>query len=85
MNELNLDEVRSIIYIPTNSVEIELVCKVYDPEKRNLVTVSKVLGLSDVQRAIDDAEYNYIEDEDKFVLTDIGVKYAEELEKENVK
>lgn len=78
-----LEEVRSIIYIPANSVEVELVCKVYDPDSRDLIRVSKVLGLSDVQRAIDDAKYNYIEDDDEFVLTDIGVKYAEELERKD--
>ena len=78
-----LEEVRSIIYIPVNSVEVELVCKVYNTDSRDLVRVSKVLGLSDVQRAIDDAKYNYIEDDDKFVLTDIGVKYAEEMERKD--
>ena len=81
MSEVELEERRAIIYLPENSVEATFLLKVYDSEKGDLIEVKKTLGLSDLRRAFEDAEYNYIEDDDKFVLTEKGREYAEELKK----
>ena len=77
--EVELKEARAIIYLPENAVEATLSLKVYT--NGDIVEVEKKLELSDLRRAFEDAEYNYIEDNDKFALTEEGMKYAEELVK----
>ena len=67
-NEIELNEKRAMIYLPENAVDITINCKVY--EDGNIVEVSKQLKLSEIQSAFMDAEQNYIEDDDVFVLTD---------------
>ena len=67
-NEIELNEKRAMIYLPENAVDITINCKVYENEK--IVEVSKQLRLSEIQAAFMDAEQNYIEDDDVFVLTD---------------
>ena len=67
-NEIELNEKRAMIYLPENAVDITINCKVY--EDGNIVEVSKQLRLSEIQAAFIDADQNYIEDDDVFVLTD---------------
>jgi hypothetical protein len=76
---VELSEARAIIYLPENTVEANLSLKVYI--NGDIVEVHKTLGISDLRRAFEDAEDNYIEDNDKFALTEEGMKYAEELVK----
>ena len=69
-----------MIYIPEHSVEITISAKVFENGK--LINVEKVLTMGEVGDAIEDARLNYIEDDDKFVLTEKGRQWLEEL-KEN--
>jgi len=67
---IELCEVRSMIYVPQNAVEIKMNCQVYQDGK--LKSVVKTLNLQEIQKAIADAEKNYIEDDDMFYLTEKG-------------
>lgn len=73
----SFDELRAIVYLPENTVEAEIICKVYEDGK--LVTASTTLSLADLRRAFEDAKKNYMEDDDTFELTDKGRQYLEWL------
>lgn len=78
--EIMVDESRAMIYIPDNSVEADLSFKVFvDGE---IKSVCKKMNMKELQEAITDAENNYIEDDDKFVLTDKGRQWIESLMEE---
>lgn len=70
---IDVNEVRSMLYIPENAVEIRMEIKVYHDGQ--LVTVGKTFGLQDIRKAIDDADRNYMEATDRYVLTDLGWSY----------
>lgn len=75
--DMELLEVRSMLYIPEKAVEITLTAKVYN--NGELINVSKTLDLQEIRRAIADAEKNYIEDDDVFYLTEKGAALADNL------
>lgn len=72
---IELCEVRSMIHIPQNAVEIKMNCEVY--QDGELKSVIKTLNLQEIQKAIADAERNYIEDDDVFYLTEKGANLAD--------
>lgn len=74
---IELCEVRSMIYVPQNAVEIKMNCQVY--QDGELKSVVKTLNLQEIQKAIADAEKNYIEDDDVFYLTEKGAALADNL------
>ena len=76
-NYIELEQVRSIIYIPENTIDIEMKVRVYCDGK--IETVSRKLDMTDVRKSIKDAEDNYMEDDDTFVLTDKGFDYLKSL------
>ena len=75
--EVVINESRAMIYIPSESVEAELTFKIFS--NGELKTVYKKMNMMELQEAITDARNNYMEDDDKFVLTDKGRQLAESL------
>lgn len=73
--DMELPEVRSMLYIPEKAVEITLTAKVY--HNGELISFSKTLDLQEIRRAIADAENNYFEDDDVFCLTEKGANLAD--------
>lgn len=80
---MELTELRAMVYLPENSVEVEINATIYNDGK--LVKVGKTLKMSEIQLAFRDAEENYISDDDKFVVTEKGLEWLNELEKERTK
>ena len=78
MEDIELTNVRSMIYIPEHTLELTINCKVW--KDGEVIHVSRILGMNEVQKAAQDAERNYIEDDDMFTLTDKGKKYLDDLE-----
>lgn len=75
-NEIELSQQRAMIYLPENAVEVTIICKVY--EDGELIEVSNQLRLSEIRSAFEDAEDNYIADDDKFVITEKGKEWLEQ-------
>ena len=74
---IDLTETRAMIYIPENSVEITLIAKVF--ENGTITECKKKLDMKDCREAIEDAEKNYIEDDDLYAITDKGRAYLGQL------
>jgi len=71
---------RAMIEIPENSVEVRMIVKVYvDGE---IETVSSTLNQEMIREAFRKADDGYIDEDDRFVLTENGLRYLEELERE---
>ena len=74
---VKVQETRAMVYIPENSIELEITATIY--VNGEVQKVAKVLNLQETRKAIEDADENYIEDDDVFTLTDYGKKYADRL------
>ena len=77
---VTLQEHRAMIYLPENSVEVTVTAKVF--ENGELQTVSMTYGMSQVREMFEKADRGYIDDDDRFVITDKGMEWLEELERE---
>ncbi len=76
-DEIEISEDRAMLYIPHNALEGELTFKIYlDGEIR---TVMKKLDQDELREAVRKAENGYIDEDDRFCLTDFGRQHAEEL------
>lgn len=78
---IELDERRAMIYLPKNTVELTVVANVFCGGGE-LKKVQKTLNLDEVREAFTDAELNYIDDDDRFIITEKGKRYLEGLERE---
>ena len=78
--EVELQEHRAMIYIPENAVEVVLSVKVYHDGE--LINVSRTIGISEIREAFRKADDGYIDDDDRFVLTDKGKEYLERMNAE---
>ena len=76
-----LNEHRAMICLPENTVTATVQCRVYDPEKKELLHVSKELSVGDIREAFRKADDGYIDDDDTFALTDKGIAYLDEIAK----
>ena len=77
---IELTNHRAMIEIPENSVEVNMHIKVYvDGVIRE---VAAVLDQEMIRTAFQKADHGYIDEEDRFTITDAGLKYLEELERE---
>ena len=76
---MELSEARAMVYIPENAVEVEINATIYENGK--LIKVGKIMTMKEVQEAFRDAEENYIDDNDKFVVTEKGLEWLEGLNK----
>ena len=75
-----LEEERAIVYLPIDSIKVELVCTIYQDDKIN--TVSTTLSNRDIQKAFDDARKNYFEEDDEFILTEKGEEFFKKISNE---
>jgi len=67
---------RAMIEIPENAVEVRMIVKVYvDGE---IETVSSTLNQEMIREAFRKADDGYIDEDDRFVLTDKGLRYLQE-------
>ena len=70
---------RAMIEFPESAVEVEVKAKIYS--EGELIDVSKKYGLNEIREMFRKADDGYIDDDDRFVLTDKGRAYLEEIEK----
>lgn len=74
--EVELEQSRAMFYIPDDSVEIKMEVTLYTDGE--IHKVCRVIDLQGIRKAIEDAENNYFEDDDMFVLTEEGKRYLRE-------
>ena len=74
--EIELMTHRAIINVPEDAIEIEMNCKVF--HNGEIVNVEKVMKLSDIREAFRKADDGYIDDDDRYVITEKGLKWLEE-------
>lgn len=67
---------RAIMDIPENAVSINLIAKIY--EKDELLEVSQKYDLEQIREMFRKADDGYIDDDDRFVITDKGLAWLEE-------
>ena len=75
--EIELQSHFAVVELPDNTVEFELRCKVYENGK--LIKVSRMFDIAAVREAFRKAEDGYIDDDDRFVLTDKGEQFLDEM------
>ena len=74
---VELIEQRAMVMLPENAVAVTIKCKVYDSDAKDLVSCEKTMSISEIRKAFQDAEDNYMDDDDTFVITDKGMKWLE--------
>ena len=79
-NEIELKEHRAMIYLPENAVEATMIIKVFHDGE--LIEVKRVLGISDLRIAFQKADEGYIDDDDRFEITDKGREWLESFQKQ---
>lgn len=75
MEEIKLNLKRAMLEIPENAVDAVFTFKIYDGGE--IKEVKTTMNMSEIRAAIEDAERNYIGEDDMFVLTDEGRKLIE--------
>lgn len=78
--EIKLTNERAILDIPENCVELTLVCKVYLDGK--LQSVQRTLVMKEIQEAVRKADEGYIDEDDRFCLTEKGLDFANWLDEQ---
>lgn len=78
--EIELTEHRAMITLPENAVSVTINAKVY--HNGELIDVSRELPMSDLRDAFRKADEGYVDDDDRYVLTDKGYECLEAFEKE---
>lgn len=66
----------AVVDFPDNAIEAKLIFKIY--HNGAIREVSQVLNMKDVQKALKRAEDGYIDEDDRFVLTEKGEEYLRE-------
>ena len=74
---IELTSVRAMIYVPENAVDGELTFTIY--QNGELQKVSQTMDMNELREAIRKAEDGYIDEDDRFTLTDEGRRYVEEM------
>ena len=84
VNQLvDLEECRAMVMLPIDAIEIEINATIY--RDNNLFNVSKTLNNRNLQKAFRDAETNYTEDDDEFILTNKGLSWLYGLQNKKEK
>lgn len=78
---IELQDHRAMVYLPENAVAATIQCRVYDPESQDLIRVSRELSIGDIREAFRNADDGYIDDNDRFTITDKGIAYLDEIAK----
>lgn len=77
---IELTNHRAMIEIPENSVEVQMIIKVYvDGEIKK---VSATLDQKMIRESFRKADDGYFDEDDRFVITESGLRFMEELERE---
>ena len=74
---IELDEHRAMVTLPENAVEINIEAKIYDGGK--IKHVARTMSMQDIREAFHKADSGYIDEDDRFTITDAGKQYLEEL------
>ena len=77
-DEIYLEENYIVLYLPTETVEVEIVAKVYHDGEIHRVT--KTMNIQEVREAFKEAEEGYIPLDATFTLTEKGLRYLEGLD-----
>ena len=75
--EVMLTEHLAIVEFPEDAVEVTIIAKVYHDGE--LITVNKVLTMQDLRAAFRKADDGYVDDDDRFVITDKGRDFLEKM------
>lgn len=75
---IELMQHRAMVEMPEDAVEVTLSAKVY--HNGELINVERVLTMNDIRTAFRKADDGYIDDDDRFVLTEKGMQWLEEQE-----
>lgn len=67
---------RAMVEMPENAVEITIDAKVYHDGE--LISVKRKMDMSEIREAFQKADDGYIDDDDRFVLTDKGMAFFDE-------
>ena len=78
-NEVELMEHRAVVDVPEDSVELEIVAKVYHDGE--IINVSKKYSMPEIRKIFRKADEGYIDDDDRFYITDKGREFLESLER----
>ena len=70
---------RAMIEFPESAVEIDVHAKIYS--EGELIDVSKKYNLNEIREMFRKADEGYIDDDDRFVLTDKGREWLEDYER----
>ena len=76
--EIELVEHRAMITLPEIAIEVKIEAIVYI--EGELHTVTKTLNMSDIRDAFQKADDGYIDDEDKFYITEKGKEYLKMID-----
>lgn len=74
--EIELVSHRAMLEVPNNAVEARMLIKVF--QDGELIEVSRTLDMDEIREAFRKADDGYIDDDDRFVLTDKGIAWLEE-------
>ena len=77
--EIEIKEHRAMVYLPENSIAVRIIATIYEDDEVH--DVQKDMNLEDLRDAFRKADDGYIDDDDRFVLTEEGVAYLEEMAK----
>ena len=76
MEEIALLNHRAMIEIPENTVALVLNAKVF--HNGELIDVERVFSLAEIREMFRKADDGYIDDDDRFMITDKGLAWLEE-------
>lgn len=76
---IELKEHRAVLYLPENAVEVTMTAKVY--VDGGLQTVSMTYDIAQIREMFRRADDGYIDDDDRFTITEKGLAYLEEMER----
>lgn len=74
---IDLDEQLAVIGLPEETIEVTIIAKVYKDGK--LQDVEKVMSMQEVRKAFRLADENYFDPDERYVLTDAGRAFLEEM------
>lgn len=77
-NTIELAEHRAVIELPEDSIEIQIFVKLY--RDGMIVSATKTMSISEIRRAFQRADDGYIDEDDRFVITEKGLKWLEGCE-----
>ena len=76
---IELENHRAMLEMPNNAVEAKMLIKVF--QDGELIEVSKTLDMDEIRTAFQKADDGYIDDDDRFVITEKGMAWLEEQER----